>query len=63
METLKKLVRHASKLIAWAKAQPVNLKPKPGEAFGFGYGDPKEVKPEEEFRFDLAITVPQDFKA
>ena len=57
----KKVGETASKLIAWAKAQPVNLKPKPGEAFGFGYGDPKEVKPEE-FRFDLAITVPQTLK-
>lgn len=49
------------KLITWAKAQPINLKPKPGEAFGFGYHDPREVKPEE-FRFDLALSVPQDFK-
>ena len=57
----KKVGETASKLIAWAKAQPVNLKPKPGEAFGFGYGDPKEV-PAEEFRFDLAITVPQTLK-
>jgi AraC family transcriptional regulator len=54
----KKVGESVSKLIAWAKAQPVNLKPKPGEAFGFGYCDPKEV-PAEEFRFDLAITVPQ----
>ncbi len=49
------------KLITWAKAQPINLKPKPGEAFGYGYVDPKEV-PAEEFRFDLAITVPQTLK-
>ncbi len=49
------------KLITWAKAQPINLKPKAGEAFGFGYHDPREVKPEE-FRFDLALSVPQDFK-
>ncbi len=49
------------KLINWAKAQPINLKPKAGEAFGFGYHDPREVKPEE-FRFDLALSVPQDFK-
>lgn len=57
----KKVGESVSKLIAWAKAQPVNLKPKPGEAFGFGYGDPKEV-PAEEFRFDLAITIPQTLK-
>lgn len=49
------------KLITWAKAQPINLKPKAGEVFGFGYHDPREVKPEE-FRFDLALSVPQDFK-
>lgn len=50
-----------NELITWAKAQPINLKPKPGEAFGFGYHDPREVKPEE-FRFDLALAVPNDFK-
>ena len=49
------------KLITRAKAQPINLKPKAGEAFGFGYHDPREVKPEE-FRFDLALSVPQDFR-
>lgn len=49
------------KLISWAKAQPINLKPKAGEAFGFGYHDPRETPPEE-WRFDLALTVPQDFK-
>jgi AraC family transcriptional regulator len=54
----KKVGESASKLIAWAKAQPLSLKPKPGEAFGFGYGDPKEV-PAEAFHFDLAITVPK----
>lgn len=47
--------------ITWAKAGPINLKPKAGEAFGFGYHDPREVNPEE-FRFDLALSVPQDFK-
>ena len=49
------------KLSSWAKAQPVNLKPKPGKAFGFGYADPREIQPEE-WRFDLALTVPKDFK-
>ena len=57
----KKVGESVSKLIAWAKAQPIDLKPKPGEAFSFGYSDPKEVAAEE-FRFDLAITVPQQFK-
>ncbi len=49
------------KLISWVKAQPINLKPKAGEAFGFGYADPQETLPEE-WRFDLALTVLQDFK-
>ena len=56
-----KISESASKLVDWVKAQPINLKPKPGEAFGFWYGDPKEV-PAEKFRFDLAITVPQTLK-
>ena len=47
-----------NKLINWAKAQPVNLKPKAGEAFGFAYDDPK-LTPAADFRFDLAITVPE----
>jgi len=34
-------------LIKWAKAQNIDLRPKPGEAFGFGYHDPNEVDPEE----------------
>jgi AraC family transcriptional regulator len=47
-----------NKLINWAKAQPINLKPKPGDAFGFGYDDPK-LTPAADFRFDLAITIPE----
>lgn len=50
-----------SKLISWAKAQSINLKPKPGEAFGFGYDDPKTT-PASEFRFDLGIKVPENIK-
>lgn len=50
-----------NRLMNWAKAQPQNLKPKPGEAFGFAYDDPKTTSPEE-FRFDLAITVPEQVK-
>ena len=50
-----------NKLIRWAKAQSVSLKPKPGDAFGFAYDDPKTTPPEE-FRFDLAITVPENIK-
>lgn len=49
------------KLMSWAKAQPINLKLNVAEAFGFGYSDPRETPPEE-WRFDLALTVPQDFK-
>jgi AraC family transcriptional regulator len=47
-----------NKLINWAKAQPINLKPKAGEAFGFAYDDPK-LTPAADFRFDLAITIPE----
>lgn len=49
-----------NKLVSWAKAQPVNLKPKPGDAFGFAYDDPK-ITPASEFRFDLGITIPEQF--
>lgn len=48
------------KLISWAQAQPIDVKPKPGEAFGFGYRDPRDTPPEE-WRFDLALTVPEKF--
>lgn len=30
-------------------------------AYGVGYSDPKET-PTEEWQFDLALTVPNDFK-
>ncbi|WP_010297653.1 AraC family transcriptional regulator [Candidatus Odyssella thessalonicensis] len=50
-----------NKLITWAKSQPIDLRPRPGQAFGFAYDDP-EVVPAEEFRFDLALTVPENFK-
>jgi AraC family transcriptional regulator len=33
----KLIAESVNKLVSWAKAQPVNLKPKPGEAFGLGY--------------------------
>ncbi|NRB10911.1 MAG: GyrI-like domain-containing protein [Rickettsiaceae bacterium] len=56
-----KLSNTLDKLISWAKLQPIDLKPKPGEAFGFGYHDPRET-PAEEFRFDLALTIPENFK-
>lgn len=43
-------------MINWAKAQAMNLKPEPGEAFGFAYNGPK-ITPAEDFCFDIAITV------
>lgn len=56
-----KLGNSVNRLINWAKAQPMNLQPKPGEAFGFAYDDPK-ITEASEFRFDLAITVPEHTK-
>jgi AraC family transcriptional regulator len=52
-----KVGESVSKLITWAKAQPISVKPKPGDAFGLAYNDPNQV-PAEEFHFDLALTVP-----
>ena len=52
-----RLSDNLDKLITWTKEQFINLKPKAGEDFGFGYHDPRKVKPEE-FRFDLALSVP-----
>lgn len=49
-----------NKLITWAKAQSINLKPKAGEAFAFAYDDPKTTAPEQ-FRFDLGIKIPDKF--
>lgn len=50
-----------NQLVTWAKAQTMDLKPKPGEAFGFAYDDPKTT-PVTEFRFDLGVTVPESLK-
>ena len=47
-----------SRLMRWAKAQPINLKPKAGEAFGFAYDDP-QLTPANDFRFDLGLTIPE----
>lgn len=57
----KKVGESVNKLINWAKSQTINLKPKPREAFGFGYDDPKMTEPRD-FRFDLAITIPEKLK-
>ncbi len=55
-----KMSQTLNALIDWARAQPIDLKPKPGRAFGFGYHDPREVAPED-FRFDLALQVPENY--
>lgn len=47
-----------NKLINWAKAQTISLKPQAGDAFGFAYDDPKTT-PADDFRFDLALTIPE----
>lgn len=57
----KKIGEAVNKLINWIKSQSINLKPKPGESFGFAYDDPKTT-PAAEFRFDLGITVPEQLK-
>ncbi|WP_032112529.1 AraC family transcriptional regulator [Candidatus Paracaedibacter symbiosus] len=57
----KKVGDSVNKLVSWAKAQSMNLKPKAGEAFGFAYDDPKTTSPEN-FRFDLGISVPEKLK-
>ena len=54
----RKLDESLKKLITWAQTQSVDLKPKQGSAFGFGYDDPYKVAPEE-FRFDLALAIPE----
>lgn len=50
-----------NKLITWSRAQAINLKPKAGDAFAFGYDDPKTT-PASEFRMDLGIKVPENLK-
>ena len=50
-----------NKLVTWAKSQPINLKPKPGEAFAYAYDDPKTTAADD-FRLDLGITIPEHFK-
>lgn len=57
----KKVGDSVNKLVNWAKAQSMSLKPKAGESFGFAYDDPKTT-PAAEFRFDLGITVPEQLK-
>lgn len=50
-----------NKLITWAKNQAIALKPKPGEAFGIAYDDPK-ITPASQFRFDLGLKIPANLK-
>ncbi len=49
------------RLMSWAAAQPIDVMPKPGEAFGFAYDDPRDSAAEE-WQFDFALTVPDHFK-
>ena len=55
------IAESVNKLIAWAKAQSVALKPKSGEAFAIAYDDPKTTLASE-FRLDLGIKVPENLK-
>src|SRR5579883_3056137 len=50
-----------NKLLSWAKAQTISLKPKAGESFGIAYDDPGKT-PASEFRLDLGIKVPENIK-
>lgn len=56
-----KLGHSVNQLINWAKTQTISIKPTAGDAFGFAYDDPATTKPEN-FRFDLALTVPENLK-
>ena len=49
------------KLVAWAMAQSVNLKPKPGDALSLAYDDPK-ITPAAEYRMDVGIRIPENLK-
>ncbi|MGF1741854.1 AraC family transcriptional regulator [Vibrio profundum] len=57
----KYVAQSVNKLIDWAKKQPIDLKPSPGNAFGFGYSDPNTTEPEE-FKFDLGRVVPESLR-
>lgn len=50
-----------NQLIAWAKSQTIDLKPKAGNAFGLAYDDPKTT-PKANFRFGLGIKVPEQYE-
>lgn len=54
------MAKSLNKLIDWVKAQPIDLKPKKDYAFGIGYDDPEQTKPED-FRFDLCVRVPDNY--
>lgn len=57
----KLMASSVDKLVSWAKIQPINLKPKPGEAFSIAYDDPKTIKPDE-FHEEIGIKIPENFK-
>ena len=50
-----------SRLIGWANAQPMSLKPQPGESFAIAYDDPA-ITPAAEFRLDLGLKIPENLK-
>jgi AraC family transcriptional regulator len=53
------MAKSVDKLVSWAKAQSINLKPKPGDAFAIAYDDPK-ITPAAEFHEDLGIKIPEN---
>lgn len=57
----KQVSKSIDTLIAWAKAQPTDLKPKAGEAFCIAYNDPNTVVPEE-FSSDFGIKIPSNIQ-
>lgn len=54
-----KLGESVHKLLTWCKDKSIILNP--GESFGFAYDDPYKVSANE-FRFDLAVTIPKNIK-
>lgn len=58
---VEKLIESLNKLTMWMQKQSIELNLKSGEAFGFAYDDPKTTEPAD-FRFDIGITVPENFK-
>lgn len=57
------MAHSVNRLIEWAKAQAVDLKPKPGarNAFGIAYSDPNTT-PAADFRMDFGLKVSENLK-